>query len=113
VLSHARRWVSRLPVASLFRAPLLTRTAGAYTRSRSAQLELSLCSALPNLTHECVPNLLKLSSDMNECKPLAHGRHRLRVVQPQLRVVRPHAVAAGRGLHWFPFQLNLSTFFHL
>jgi len=30
----------------------------------------------PNLTHECVLELLKLSSNVNECKPLALGRTR-------------------------------------
>jgi len=29
---------------------------------------------VPNLTHECVPNVLKLSSNVNECKPLHPGR---------------------------------------
>jgi len=50
-----------------------TLEAGAYTRSHSAQLELSLCPTLPNLTNDCVPNVLKLSSAVNQCKPLAGG----------------------------------------
>ena len=25
------------------------------------------------MTHDCVPNVLKLSSNVNECKPLAGG----------------------------------------
>jgi len=32
-----------------------------------------LCPTSPNLTHECVPNVLKLSSNVNECKPLHKG----------------------------------------
>ena len=48
--------------------------AGAYTRSLSAELELSLCPTSPKLTRECVPNELKLSSNVNECKPLVRGR---------------------------------------
>jgi hypothetical protein len=46
---------------------------GAYTRSLSAQLELSLCPTGPNLTHECVPNVLKLTSEANEFQPLVSG----------------------------------------
>ena len=49
------------------------RRAGAYTRSLLAQLELSLCPTPPNLTPECVPNVLKLSSNVNECKPPPPG----------------------------------------
>ena len=43
-----------------------------------AQLELSLCPTHPNVTHECVPNVLKLSSNVNECKSLTAGTRRRR-----------------------------------
>jgi len=32
-----------------------------------------LCPASPNLTHECVQNVLNLSCNVNECKPLIRG----------------------------------------
>jgi len=32
-----------------------------------------LYPTLPNLIHECVPNVLMLSSNVNECKPLGTG----------------------------------------
>ena len=32
-----------------------------------------MCPTQPNLTHECVPNVLKLSSDVNECQLLKLG----------------------------------------
>jgi hypothetical protein len=37
------------------------------------QLNLSRLCAPRNPTHECVPNALKLSSNVNECKPLGSG----------------------------------------
>jgi len=38
------------------------------------QLNLSnSVRCIPNLTHECVLVLLKLSSNVNECKPLPHA----------------------------------------
>ena len=39
----------------------------------SAQLELFLSPTKHNLTHECVPRVLKLSSNVNECTPLTDG----------------------------------------
>jgi len=101
-------------------ADVLSRyVAGAYTRSRSAQLELPLCPTQPNLTHECVPNVLKLSSNVNECKPLLRGLARPRHVHSVRRRLRRHAahrhrrgrlLPAGRGLHSSNFRLNVSAF---
>ena len=31
----------------------------------------------PNLTHECVPKMLKFSCNLNECIPLASGKDRI------------------------------------
>ena len=45
---------------------------------------------MPNLTHACVPNVLKLSSNVKECKPLVRGRH-------HPRLGRYHGGAALRG----------------
>jgi hypothetical protein len=85
----------------------------------SAQLELSLCPTLPNLTHEYAPNVLKLSSDANECKPLvlgasgeqagsaAPGQH---VRQERCRRHRRRAQApAHRGRVLHSFERNLSN----
>jgi len=36
----------------------------------SARLELSLSPIYPNFTHGCVPKVLELSSNVDECKPL-------------------------------------------
>ena len=58
--------------------PLLhgnTNQAGAYTRSHFSSTGALLSTVQPNLTHECVLELLKLSSHVNECKPLQPGAH--------------------------------------
>ena len=47
--------------------------AGAHTRSVSAQLELLCPPCNPTYNPECVLELRKLSSDVNECKPLLRG----------------------------------------
>ena len=72
----------------------LSVTAGAYTRSDFSSASALLSTALSNLTHECLLEMLKLSSNVNECKPLRDGR----------------PGAGGRGLHSYTFQLNLTRF---
>jgi hypothetical protein len=77
---------------------------------------------LPNLTHECVPNVLKLSSNVNECKPLAAGQRvrvggaaRVRGRAPRGAGRHPRArrrVHPRQGLTLVHFQLNLSRFGH-
>ena len=62
----------------------------------------------PNLTRECVLELLKLSSNVNECKPLGGGGVLLRLMAAVAAVVA-REVASGRGLHSLTLQLNLST----
>ena len=47
------------------------RCSAASTRSHFTQLELCLSPLQPNLTHGRVPDVLKLRSNVNECKPLA------------------------------------------
>ena len=61
-----------------------------------------------NLTHDCVLELLKLSSTVNECKPqpIGRGQHGILPVPPHQPVHR--AGEHGRGLHSSTFQLNLS-----
>jgi len=49
---------------------------GLHSFSISAQLELfyhNTFTVEATLTHECVLELLKLSSNLNECKPLPRG----------------------------------------
>ena len=99
----------------------------------SAQLEL-FCPPC-NPTHECVLEMLKLSSNVNECKPLPAGsgipttgssRHvasRRRRSPPKKppsrsssregrgRCVPPRRPPPPRGLHSSTFQLNLSAFY--
>ena len=60
----------------------------------------------PNLTREWVPELLKLSSDMNECKPLPGGVAVGAGAGSSLPVERENL--CGRGLHSSTSQLNLS-----
>ena len=38
-----------------------------------AQLQLIVSPKYPNLIHGCIPRVLKLSSDVNECTPLLAG----------------------------------------
>lgn len=66
--------------------------AGAYTRSLPAQLELPLCPTEPILTLEGVPNVLKLISNVDECKPLVHGTVR----EPRAGHGLAHGVHRGR-----------------
>ena len=81
--------------------------AGAYTRSLSAQLELSLCPTGTNLNHERVPSVLKLSSHVNECKPLAWGRRGDYLADAHRGGGRQ---GGGRRLHSLTSELNLRTF---
>jgi hypothetical protein len=55
---------------------------------------LSLCPMGPSLTHECVPNVLKLSCDVNECKPLSSGKT-LAYLAPVFSNLLANASAAG------------------
>jgi hypothetical protein len=77
-----------------------------------------LCSTYPNLTHECVPNVLKLSFNVNECKPLPQGGGagvpgRVQAQGAGCALQRVHQLphlhvgVQGRGLHSSTFQLNL------
>jgi len=70
---------------------------------------------MASLTHECVLKLLKLSSTVNECKPLGRGiHHGIRVRPPATGAVARGGVGGarrvlGRGIHSSTFQLNVSA----
>ena len=82
----------------------------------SFRFQLNLSSSVHRVTQlnpECVLELLKLSSNVNECKPLVHGAG----AAQQPAAVRVRGVvrhdgrgAGGRGLHSSTLQLNVSTF---
>jgi len=71
--------------------------AGAYTRSQFSSTGALLSTVQPKLAHERVLELLKLSSNVNECKPLPGGRRlpglglRLATSSVLLAVQRPGA----------------------
>ena len=48
---------------------------GAYTRLHFSSTWAFQSTVLPNLTHECVLELFKLSSNVNDFKPLPGARH--------------------------------------
>jgi len=55
------------------RPPAAAAAAGAYTRSQFSSTRALLSTVQPDLAHERVLELLKLSSHANECKPLGGG----------------------------------------
>jgi len=85
--------------------------AGAYTRSLSAQLELSLCPTRRNSSHECVPNVLKFRSNVNECKPLQVGQLSEGEGCTAEDAGQTAVPDVGRGSHPSTSQLTLSRDF--
>jgi len=85
---------------------------GAYTRSHFSSISAHLCTVSYNLTHECVLELLKLSSNVNECKPLVTGTcdYIVKLLKP---VIKPKgdaaAAAAAEGGKVGRCRLNLSN----
>ena len=73
----------------------------------SAQLELPVCPTLPNLTQESFPNMLTLSYNVKECKPLGAGRGAARSESVDATPRR-----GGSSLHSSTFQPNLSRLGH-
>jgi len=70
--------------------------------SHSLPFQLNLSSFVHRMTHsnhECVLELLKLSCNVDECKPLIDAL-----------TMFGNLDAGGTGLHSFTFQLNMSRF---
>ena len=64
------------------------------------------------MTHDGVLEMLKLSSNVNQYKPLIRGNRLLEDAGMRLLAGRRYALLGvnGRGLHLSTFRLNVSTF---